>query len=188
MLENVISIDGHMRHVHLPLNIALAPTISPQEFKDAMAKLVFSISVVTVCHKDERVGRTVTSFMPLSAEPPHIMVSIDVRSRLIDLIGLSRKFSISFLSAGQETIGDTFAGKSPLGDRFPSSDWGCWPSGNPKLSKALVSVDCELVGSLDVGDHMLFVGTITETETCDNCAPLLWNERDYLAPGYAALK
>lgn len=147
MQKNVTPLNPHICHSHLPLCASLAPAVVPQEFKNAMAKLVFSISVVTARHENEQHGRIVTSFMPLSATPPQIMVSIDVRSRLIDLIGLSRRFSISFLSAGQEIVGDTFAGKTLQDDRFSISDWDHWPSGNPKLSNALLSMDCELVGS-----------------------------------------
>ncbi|PZR89293.1 MAG: flavin reductase [Stutzerimonas stutzeri] len=180
MLKNVTPIDPHMYHTHLPLRDPVAPAIAPQEFKDAMATLVFSICVVAAHHKDEQLGRTVTSFMPLSAEPPRIMISIDVRSRLVDLIGLSRAFSISFFSAGQESVADAFAGKSRQDDRFSISDWDYWPSGSPKLSDASVSMDCELVGSLDAGDHLLFIGVITETELRHTLAPLLWSDRDYL--------
>ncbi len=181
MLRVVTTIRNHASHVHLPLNRPSLPEISPQEFKDGMAKLGFSIAVVTARHADERLGRTVTSLMPLSAEPPQMMVSIDVRSRLIDVIGLSRRFSISLLAAGQGHIGDTFAGKGNQEERFPLADWDYWPSGNPKLANAVVSIDCELAGSIDVGDHMLFVGVIVETDTRLDLQPLLWNERSYRA-------
>ncbi|MDX3924720.1 MAG: flavin reductase family protein [Shinella sp.] len=182
MLKTVTAMSGPIHHAHLPLNAPVTPAISPQEFKDAMAKLAFSISIVTARHANEQLGRTVTSFMPLSAEPPHIMVSIDLRSRLIDLIGLSGRFSISFLAAGQERLGDVFAGKGPSEDRFSIADWDYWPSGTPKLANSLLCMDCELVGSLDAGDHMLFVGMVTETEIGGDRSPLLWNERAYLAP------
>lgn len=181
MLKNVISMTGPVAHSHLTLSPLLAPSISPREFKDAMTKLAFSISIVTARHGDEQLGRTVTSLMPLSAAPPHIMVSIDVRSRLIDLIGLSRNFSVSFLSVGQQAVGDTFAAKGSQEDRFPVSDWDYWPSGNPKLANASVAVDCELVGSIDAGEHILFIGAITESAICQE-HPLLWTDRAYHIP------
>ena len=180
MLKTITSINDHPHHAHLPLRTSRAPVIAAQEFKDAMAKLVFSISVVTARHGAEQLGRTVTSFMPLSADPPHIAVSIDVTSRLIDLIGSSEKFSISFPSLGQEMIADTFAGKRSIADRFSVADWGYWPSGNPRLPETAISIDCELAGSIDVGDHILFIGAVVEMEIGIARDCLLWNERDYL--------
>ncbi len=103
-----------------------------------MAKLAFSISIVAARHADEQLGRTVTSFMPLSIDPPHMVVSIDVRSRLIDLIGFSKRFSISFLAGGQQDVADIFAGKGSSNERFSISDWDYWPSGAPKLAGALL--------------------------------------------------
>ena len=185
MLSNERRLPHQISHVHLPLNLSEAPPAGEREFKDAMARLAFSIAVVTACHNGEEIGRTVTSFMALSAVPPRIMISIDVRSRLIDLIGACGSFSISFLGSKHETVGDVFAGKWQEGDRFGIANWGYWPSGNRKLQDAILSVDCELTGSIDAGDHMLFVGTIIETEISETSDRLLWLERGYFATASA---
>lgn len=144
-----------------------------------MATLAFSIAIVTARHADEQTGRTVTSFMPLSVEPPLVVVSIDIRSRLVDIIGAGRGFSISFLSAGQETVCDGFAGRWQEEDRFSLSDWDYWPSGNPRLADACLCMDCELVSSIDAGDHALFVGAIIEMDVANGRELLMWNKRAY---------
>lgn len=144
-----------------------------------MANLVFSVAIVTAKWSDEEIGRTVTSFMPLSAVPPRIMISIDARSRLIDVIGASRRFSISFLDPHNEAVGDAFAGKGHQNDRFATADWDCWPSGNRKLVGACLSLDCELSGSLDAEDHIVFVGTIVEADASSDAPALLWTNRSY---------
>ncbi|AYM08584.1 hypothetical protein At1D1460_43430 [Agrobacterium tumefaciens] len=100
--------------------------------------------------------------MPLSAEPPLLMISIDASSRMVDLIAASRRFSVAALAKGQEEIADAFAGKAIHPDRFSIGDWDTWPSGSPKLADALLSMDCELVGSIDAADHILFLGGIIE--------------------------
>lgn len=181
MQNNIIAIAAMTAHTHLPLSTSTSPAISAKEFKDSMASLVFSLSIVATRHGDEQLGRTVTSFMPLSADPPHFMISIDVRSRIIDLIGASKRFSVSFLSAGQESIADVFAAKGNHDNRFAIDHWDVWPSSNPRLVNASLAFDCELVGSIDVGDHMLFVGAIVETTSAPDL-PLLWLQRDYCLP------
>lgn len=72
-----------------------------------MADLAFTVAVATPCHAGERVGRTITSFIPLSAEPPLLMISIDASSRMVDLIAASRRFSVAALARGQEEIAAT---------------------------------------------------------------------------------
>jgi flavin reductase (DIM6/NTAB) family NADH-FMN oxidoreductase RutF len=181
MLRNEKQKALPVSHCHLPLIGSRKPSINEQEFKDSMAGLTFSVAVVTARTAQEEIGRTVTSFMPLSAVPPRLMISIDVRSRLIDLIGVTRAFSISFLSVGQEAVGDAFAGKWAQADRFGTADWDFWPSGNRRLDNAILAMDCELTGSIDAGDHMLFVGTILEAERPGTNWPLLWSNRSYLS-------
>ncbi|WP_318764639.1 flavin reductase family protein [Agrobacterium fabrum] len=180
MSHNLRLIDGGVvNHAHIPLKTSTSPTISPREFKDATAGLAFTVAVATASHAGERIGRTITSFMPLSAEPPLLMISIDASSRMVDLIAASRRFSVAALSRGQEEIADVFAGKGNLPDRFAVGSWDVWPSGSPRLAAALLSMDCELVGSIDAADHILFVGAIIEA-TCDPLREvLLWSERNY---------
>ncbi len=179
MLPTVIPLKRPIAHLHLPLGATNSPVVSESEFKNSMSALAFSIAVVTARGGNEEIGRTITSFMPLSAVPPRIMISIDVRSRLIDLIGASKSFSVSFLSDKHQDVGDAFAGRWLQSDRFKSADWDFWPSGNRRLVGAVLSFDCELTSSIDATDHMLFVGTIVHAEAEGAVGHLLWNERSY---------
>lgn len=170
---------GVVNHAHIPLKTCASPMISPREFKDSMASLAFTVAVATAAHAGERIGRTITSFMPLSTEPPLLMISIDASSRMVDLIAASRRFSVAALARGQEEIADAFAGKAIHPDRFSIGDWDTWPSGSPRLADALLSMDCELVGSIDAADHILFVGGIIEAVKNPLSKALLWSERAY---------
>ncbi|MFK3780735.1 flavin reductase family protein [Agrobacterium sp. NPDC089420] len=187
MSHNLRLIDGGVvNHAHIPLKTSTSPTISPREFKDAMAGLAFTVAVATAAHAGERIGRTITSFMPLSAEPPLLMISIDASSRMVDLIAASRRFSVAALARGQEEVADAFAGKGNLPDRFSLGRWDAWPSGNPRLAEALLSMDCELVGSIDAADHILFVGAIIEATSDPLRKALLWSARAYTGTGEAS--
>ncbi|UXT92290.1 flavin reductase family protein [Agrobacterium pusense] len=170
---------GAVNHAHLTLKASATPAVLPREFKDAMSALAFTVAVASSAHGGERIGRTITSFMPLSAEPPLLMISIDASSRMVDLIAASRRFSVAALSRGQEEIADVFAGKGNLPDRFSIGQWDSWPSGSPRLAGALLSLDCELVGSVDAADHILFVGAITESIPDPSRKALLWSDRSY---------
>lgn len=156
--------------------------MSGSEFKNAMSSLAFQVAIVTACAEGERLGRTVTSFTSLSADPARMIVSIDSHSRIIDLIGTTKTFSMAFLSTSHQTIAEAFAGKVPQEERFNLSKWDHWPNGNLKLPGATLALDCELIGSVDAGDHMLFFGAIIEAEVVHGQVPLIWNNRAYGFP------
>lgn len=180
MSHNFMVIDGGVvNHAHVPLK---APPLrqSRRVNSRTLWRASFTVAVATASHAGERIGRTITSFMPLSAEPPLLMISIDASSRMVDLVAASQRFSVTALSRGQEEIADVFAGKGNLPDRFSVGHWDVWPSGSSRLADALLSMDCELVGSIDAADHILFVGSIIEASFDPLRKPLLWSERNYL--------
>ncbi len=167
----------------LPDSMALRPlrrpAVSDAEFRAAMSGLASSVHVVTARRGGERVGRTVTSVLSLSATPPAVLISIDIVSRLADLIAKTGGFSMALLAADQAEIADTFAGKTAVEDRFAAGNWGQWPSGQPLLAGAVTTLDCEIIGAMETGTHVLFAGAIVEAETDATKSPLVWHRHGY---------
>ena len=167
----------------LPDSMALRPTRKPvvntAEFRSAMSSVASSVSVVTARRGDEVVGRTVTAMLSLSANPPTVLISIDIMSRLADLIAKTGGFSMAVLAEDQAEIADAFAGKVVAEERFDRGDWSRWPSGQPMLAGAVTVVDCEVIGSIETGTHVLFAGAIVEAEADDERRPLLWQRHGY---------
>lgn len=167
----------------LPDSMALRPlrrpAVSDAEFRAAMSGLASTVHVVTARRGEERVGRTATSVLSLSAQPPAILVSIDIVSRLADLVSRTGGFSLAMLAQGQENIADAFAGRVPLEERFQHGEWGSWPSGQPLLVGAATVLDCEVIGAMETGTHVLFAGAIVEAETDATRQPLLWHRHAY---------
>jgi flavin reductase len=155
------------------------PPIRANEFRETMASMAATVSVVTTAHAHENIGRTVTAALSLSINPPSVLISIDIASRLADMILMSRGFSMAMLAQGQDDVGDAFAGKAGMGDRFTYGQWDAWPSGNPMLLGAVAALDCELVGSIETGDHVLFAGAIVQSALAPALEPLLWHRHRY---------
>ncbi|KKB81347.1 hypothetical protein VW35_03630 [Devosia soli] len=157
------------------------PVVTAAEFRAALSSMGSSVSVVTGRRGDERVGRTVTAVMSLSATPPSVLISIDIVSRLADFIAKTRQFSLAMLASDQAEIADAFAGKVPAESRFSLGRWTEWPSGMPLLDGAMTVIDCEVIGSIETGTHVLFAGAIVEAETHAGRAPLIWQRHGYHA-------
>jgi flavin reductase len=155
------------------------PVIGNAEFRSAMAAMASTVSVVTARRGEERIGRTVTAVLSLAANPPAVLVSIDMLSRLADLIAKTGGFSLSMLAEDQAATADAFAGKLEPHERFDTAHWGEWPSGHPMLLGAVTALDCEVIGAIETGSHVLFAGAIVEAETTTGRSPLLWQRHQY---------
>ncbi|MBZ7926718.1 flavin reductase family protein [Ensifer adhaerens] len=153
--------------------------VSKPEFANTLSHLAATVCVASAGKGAESLGRTVTATFSLSANPPSIVVSIRADSPLAALIAAEQGFSLAMLAEGQDLIADAFAGKIEASKRYLIGVWADWPSGRPRLLGAAAALDCLLTASIEVGDHMLFVGTIVATETSTHADPLIWNRLRY---------
>ncbi|UYN99773.1 MAG: flavin reductase [Devosia sp.] len=167
----------------LPDSMALKPlrrpSVTDAEFRSAMSGLASSVHVVSARRGTERVGRTATSVMSLSAQPPALLISIDIISRLADIIARTEGFSVALLASDQSAVADAFAGSVPTEERFDVGTWDAWPSGQPLLVGAVSVFDCEVIGAMETGTHVLFAGAIVDVQTQAQRAPLIWHRRGY---------
>jgi len=172
-----------MTDFELPESMTLRPTRRPvvgtSEFRSAMSSMASSVCIVSAQRGEEVVGRTVTAVLSLSATPPALLVSIDIMSRLADVIAKTGGFSLALLAEEQTELADAFAGKVKAAERFKLGRWGKWPSGHPMLSGAVTVMDCDVIGAIETGTHVLFAGGIVEVETDAARKPLIWQQRHY---------
>lgn len=155
------------------------PVVGNAEFRAAMSGMAATVGVVTARRGDEQIGRTVTSLLSLSLNPPTLLVSIDIMSRLADLIAKTGGFSLALLADDQQEVADAFAGHVEPGARFGNAQWSQWPSGHPMLMGAVTALDCDVIGSIETGTHVLFAGAVIEAESNTGRSPLLWQRHGY---------
>ncbi len=161
------------------LKSAKRPNVDNKTFRDAMASLASTVCVVTTQLGDERLGRTVTAMFSLSADPPTILISIDMESRLADHIAKTNGFSLAMLSERQADIANAFAGRVDPEKRFENGLWSSWMSGHPRLAGAVAALDCEVIGAIEIGTHVLFAGALVDIELVSERPPLIWHQREY---------
>ncbi|WP_404402207.1 flavin reductase family protein [Pelagibacterium halotolerans] len=147
-------------------------------FADTMATLAGTVCIVTAGRGANRVGRTITSLISLSATPPSLLVSITKNSDLDHTMRAEGGFSVAMLATGQFGVSDAFAGQRPPERRFEIGTWDTWPSGRPKLADAATAIDCRIAGMIELDTHCLFGGVLINAEAT-GAAPLLWRERGY---------
>ncbi len=159
------------------------PTIEKQDFRDAMASLAATVCIVAAALEGQRSGRTATAVFSLSGSPPSVLVSIDASAHLAGMIEEKGAFSLAMLSATQWTVADAFAGRIAPAHRFKCGTWMAWPSGNPKLAGAMTALDCDVIGRIHTGTHVLFAGAIAKIAREEAASPLIWHGRGYKGLG-----
>lgn len=162
-----------------PLATSDLPFVDRQAYRNAMAGFGVSVCVVTTQDGSVRLGRTVTSVLSLSLDPPAILVSLHIKSELAAMIHRTGRFSFSILSEDQSEIADSFAGAVDPSQRFENGIWTAWPSGQPRLEGTSVSMDCAVLGAMQTDDNILFAGGVADVASDTSARPLLWHQRSY---------
>ena len=161
-----------------PATAGIDDALDLAHFTDTMSRLAATVCIAASADESERHARTVTAVTSLSAQPPSLLISITKGSDLARLIARTSRFSLNLLAEDQQEIGDAFAGKLRLEDRFSVGHWTQWPSGQPRLEGAATAIECRVAGSVDMDTHCLFVGVLTGARTSEK-KPLMWYRRGY---------
>jgi flavin reductase len=152
-------------------------------YREVMARVASGVHVVTTSGTGGRAGVTATAVVSVSDDPPTLLACINGASRLLPLVDAHRRFAISVLSAGDEDVSDTFAGRSGVfgEDRFAHGDWFDGPAGQPMLRTALARLECRLLVSISVATHRVLVGEVLAGELGDARQALIYLGRRYHA-------
>src|SRR4051812_37669111 len=101
-------------------------------YRRACARFATGITVVTVADTGGRPhGTTVNSFTSVSLTPPLVLVSLDIRSAILERLLASKHFGINVLAEDQELISRQFSQSHE--DRFLGVEWCPSPAGAPLI-------------------------------------------------------
>lgn len=152
-------------------------------FRDAMARSVHGVAIVTTDGPGGRAGITVTSAVSVSLDPPLVLVCIHHRSRALGAITRNGTFAVNLLAARHRALADVFAGRPDHGapHDFGRARWIEGVGGSPLLADAVVSLECELDRADRAGTHQIVLGRCVGIGTADG-PPLLYTQRGYGIP------
>lgn len=140
--------------------------------RSAMAKYATGVSIVTTLAPDRKpAGLTVTSFNSLSLEPPLVLWSLSVTSSNIEVFKSSGSFAINVLSKQHSDIGRKFARSNT--EKFTNVPVTFGRNGLPLIDGALVQMECVTEAQYPAGDHILFLGRVSNV-TVSEGEPLIF--------------
>jgi flavin reductase (DIM6/NTAB) family NADH-FMN oxidoreductase RutF len=134
--------------------------IDRQTFFEVMASFPSGVAIVTTT-TGEGVprGLTTTAVCSVSADPPTVLVCVDLGSRTLAALRERRAFAVNFVGHGRSDLCLLFASKER--DKFAHVAWTPTEAGLPVLHEdALAWAACSTLHELEVGDHVLLVALV----------------------------
>lgn len=131
------------------------------------------VTVITTRHPDGAlVGVTANSFTSVSLDPPIVAWSLQTRSPSLEAFRRTGRFAINVLAVEQQAISAQFA--RPSADKFRGVSWRPGLGGLPLLDGCAASLECTVVQTHEVGDHVMFLGRV-ERHSCHEAQdPLIY--------------
>lgn len=151
--------------------------IQADTFRAACAQFATGVAIATVRAADGTLhGLTVSSFTPVSAEPPLILICVDSSCSVLPVFRQSPKFAINILADSQQELSVAFSAKPEA--RFEGVEWTTGDSGLPLFPAALAQFECAADRFIEAGDHAILLGRV-EAVTVNRGNPLLYFNRSY---------
>lgn len=151
--------------------------LSAEHFRQVMAHVPTSVTVVAGVVDGLPKGLSVGTFVPVSLDPPLVGFFVATSSKSWPPIKESGSFCVSVLGHDQAAISSRFAVSEA--DKFVGVEWRPSPAGNPVLVGAVAFVDCDIERVVETGDHLLVLGRVLEMGVETGQTPLLHHRSGY---------
>mgnify|MGYP001184941144 CR=1 FL=1 len=103
-------------------------------------------------------GFTASTFVPLSVEPPMVLVCLNRSAQCYDAFLSSPRFAVSVLRPQHREIALRFATRGA--DKFADAPFVGTPEGAPLLEGALAHFECSTTARHPGGDHIILTGLV----------------------------
>lgn len=132
--------------------------------KTTLRMIPYGLYVLTAATKDGEVAAaTVNWVTQASFEPPLVVVGVKADSHTHAIIKETKAFALNFLGKGQQGLAFTFFKPAELKDgKLSGEPFTPGATGAPILANAPAFVECTLEGTVEKGDHSVFVGKVVE--------------------------
>jgi len=153
--------------------------MSQSQIEKVLDLLTHGVYIVGVKYGSKINGMTAAWVNQVSSQPPMISVAIGKTHYTSELISQAKSFSISILSPNQMELARKCGFASGRDqDKLQEEELTYQATGAPILSNCPAYLDCALSHQFEVGDHMLFIGTVIEANS-RNQSVLIFKSSDF---------
>jgi flavin reductase (DIM6/NTAB) family NADH-FMN oxidoreductase RutF len=131
--------------------------------KTALRMIPYGLYVLTAESPKGAAAATVNWVTQASFTPPLVAVGVKADSHAHAIIKESNAFALNVLGKGQQAMAFTFFKPAQReGSTISGEPVRAGATGAPILTNAPAFVECRVVGSVEKGDHSVFVGEVVE--------------------------
>ncbi len=163
--------------------VQMARPATKASFRDGMAKLCAAVNVVTTNGPGGRAGFTATAVTSVTDEPPTLLVCINRMASVHQALMANGVLAVNTLATHHVRLSNLFGGKTPVAERFAAATWLAGETGAPLLEDALVSFDCRINATHDVGTHTILICEVVAIAGEYGPAGLTYFDRAYHSVG-----
>ena len=149
-------------------------SMDPRQFRNALGRFASGVTIITTEYEGRTHGMTANAFVSVSLQPPLVLVAVDNRAQMHQLLPASGWYGVSILADDQEAYSNHFAGRKAEGVevRFVRK------RDMPMIDGAVAHLVARVVGAHLAGDHTLYIGQVEYLEWQDR-QPLLFYAGQY---------
>ncbi|MDV6375171.1 flavin reductase family protein [Deinococcus arenicola] len=150
--------------------------VTPLEFRETLGRFASGVTIITATDGQTRRGMTASAFVSVSLTPPLILVSVDHRAHMYQLLSEESvtHFGVNVLSSTQKHLSDHFAGRPGPEDAVP---WFAH-EGLPLIGGSVAQLVCRKQQVIEAGDHTLYLGFVEYSRYTDD-DPLVYFRGQY---------
>ena len=146
-----------------------------RRFRNVMGRFPTGVAVVTFLRDGMPAGLTVNSFLPVSMNPPLVLVSLRRESSVIHHLAVGDRYGVNFLSEAQQDLATHFAG-NPIADLSPGFRH---EQGIPLIVNSLAHIIARVVDVHEAGDHYLYIAAVEYLWQGTEAQPLIFYSGRY---------
>ena len=150
-----------------------------KEFLQAMRGITSTVTVVSAKNGENKQAMTATSVASLSLDPPSMLVCINHKASIHEVMKEGLGFCINILSLGQENLADICSIKEKEEQRFLEGNWSELEN-IPYNSDSQSNLFCNCVQVIQHKTHTIYVGEVAKVFNKDTFDPLLYKDGNYL--------
>lgn len=155
--------------------------VDREAYRDAMARLGAAVSVITSDGPAGRCAFTASAVCSVTDDPPTLLVCMNRGSDFNEAFKANAVLCVNTLAAAQEILSPIFAGFThhTMAERFDQADWVTLATGAPVLTDAVVSFDCRIAQTSEVGTHNVFFCEVEAIQVSNAHEGLIYFGRSY---------
>jgi len=127
-----------------------------ESLREVFSMWVSGVTIVAMREASKVHALTVSAFMPLSVDPPLVLVSLGPNASVLPFLDPGTEFAVSVLDSSQGRLASRFA------DVFPVGPSPFVENGPPVVNGCLAALVCTVDEVRPAGDHYLVVGRVAE--------------------------